>query len=156
MADATPAQPQRTRRGIPMPAALFLLAVAIVLVLGVSLFRTTWANQHRRSSYQAVFLTSGQVYFGKMERMTEQEMVIVNVYYLQATDNPQQASGTQTNTNANVNSSAATTPQYSLIKLGGELHGPQDRMYISRNQVLFTEDLKDSSQVVTAIRQQTK
>jgi hypothetical protein len=139
-----------------MPAALFLLAVAIVLVLGVSLFRTTWANQHRRSSYQAVFLTSGQVYFGKMERMTEQEMVIVNVYYLQATDNPQQASGTQTNTNANVNSSAATTPQYSLIKLGGELHGPQDRMYISRNQVLFTEDLKDSSQVVTAIRQQTK
>lgn len=133
-----------------MPAALFLLAVAIVLVLGASVFQTFWANQHRRSAYQAVFLTSGQVYFGKLERLTGQEMVIVDVYYLQSADNPQQA--TSAKANANANSSAATAPQYSLIKLGGELHGPQDRMYISRNQILFTEDLRESSQVVTSIR----
>lgn len=134
-----------------MPVALFLLAVAIVLVLGSNLFQNFWANQHRRSSYQAVFLTSGQVYFGKLERLTPKELVIVNVYYLQSTDNPQQTSNTKTETNTNT-----ATPQYSLIKLGGELHGPQDRMYINRNQVLFTEDLKDSSQVVTAIRQHPK
>ncbi len=137
-----------------MPAALFLLAVAVVLVIFTSSFLTFWANQHRTSAYQAVFLTSGQVYFGKLERLTAKELVIVDVYYLQATDNPQQSSSAKAN--ANTNSSTATTPQYSLIKLGDELHGPQDRMYINRSQVLFTEDLKDSSQVVTAIRSQQK
>lgn len=156
MPDAPAIQPQQTRRGIPMPAALFLLAVALILVIGTSLFQSFWANRHRSNAYQAVFLTSGQVYFGKLEQLTKKEIIIVDVYYLQATDNPQQASGTKTETNANINTSAVTAPQYSLIKLGGELHGPQDRMYINRSQVLFTEDLKDSSQVVTAIRQQPK
>jgi len=89
-----------------------------------------------------------------MERMTEQEIIIVDVYYLQATDNPQQASDAKPDVNVNSASSATPAPQYSLIKLGGELHGPQDRMYISRSQILFTEDLQDSSQVVTAIRKQ--
>ncbi|MDP2789769.1 MAG: hypothetical protein Q8O51_01440 [bacterium] len=154
MSEALPTQPKPSHRGITMPVALFLLVVAVVLVIGSSLFQTFWANRHRSNAYQAVFLTSGQVYFGKLEQLTEKEIVIVDVYYLQATDNPQQASGTKTETNANINTSAATAPQYSLIKLGGELHGPQDRMYINRSQVLFTEDLKDSSQVVTAIRQQ--
>lgn len=139
-----------------MPAALFLLAVAIVLVLGSSIFQSFWANRHRSSAYQAVFLTSGQVYFGKLERLSMKEIILVNVYYLQSTENPQPATGTKPNDNANLSSSAATTPQYSLVKLGGELHGPQDRMYINRSQVLFTEDLQDSSQVVTAIRQQQK
>jgi hypothetical protein len=156
MADGTPPQAQQKRFGIPMPAALFLLVVTIVLVAGSSYFQTFWANQHRRSAYQAVFLTSGQVYFGKLERLTAKEVVIVDVYYLQTIDNPQQASNVKTNANANVSSSAATPPQYSLIKLGSELHGPQDRMYISRSQVLFTEDLKDSSQVVSSIRSQQK
>lgn len=135
-----------------MPAALFLLAVAIVLVLGFSMFQTYWANRQRSTAYQAVFLTSGQVYFGKLERMTHKEIVLVDVYYLQASQNPQQASAA--NTNANLTNTSATSPQYSLVKLGGELHGPQDRMYINRSQVLFTEDLQESSQVVSAIRAQ--
>ncbi len=151
MADVIPMQPKQAKSGIPMPVALFLLAVAIVLVLGSAVFQGFLANQHRRSAYQAVFLTSGQVYFGKLERLTEKEIVLVDVYYLQAADNPQQASGEKQNANSNTN--APAVPQYSLIKLGDELHGPQDRMYISRSQVLFTEDLKDTSQVVSAIRQ---
>lgn len=141
-----------------MPAALFLLAVAVVLVLGSRMFTTYWANRHRSSAYQAVFLTSGQVYFGKLERLTHKEVVLVDVYYLQSNQNPQPATGTNpnANTNTNLTNASTTSPQYSLVKLGGELHGPQDRMYINRSQVLFTEDLKDSSQVVTAIRQQAQ
>jgi hypothetical protein len=130
-----------------MPAALFLLAVTIVVVTGFGWFQSVWSNRQRQTAYQAVFLTNGQVYFGKLEKLTQKEIVIVNVYYLQTST---ETKSTNTNQNSNTNS----TPGYSLVKLGGELHSPQDRMYINRDQVLFTEDLKDSSQVVTAIRSQ--
>ena len=42
-------------------------------------------------------------------------------------------------------------PEFTLIKLGGELHGPKDQMTINRNQILFIEELKADSKVVTAI-----
>ena len=37
-------------------------------------------------------------------------------------------------------------------ELGGELHGPEDVMYVSREQVLFWENLKDDGKVATAIK----
>jgi hypothetical protein len=40
----------------------------------------------------------------------------------------------------------------SIIKLGDELHGPEDKMYISRNQVLFYENMKNSSKINEAIK----
>ena len=40
-----------------------------------------------------------------------------------------------------------------LVKLGGELHGPQDEMVLNRDHILFYEDLKSDSQVVKAIVQ---
>ena len=39
----------------------------------------------------------------------------------------------------------------SLAKLGNELHGPEDVMYIAKDKVLFWENLKDDGQVVKAI-----
>ncbi|MBU2575853.1 hypothetical protein KKF64_02080, partial [Patescibacteria group bacterium] len=41
--------------------------------------------------------------------------------------------------------------ELSLVKLGNELHGPTDSMFINRDHVLFVEDLKDDSNVVQAI-----
>jgi len=38
-----------------------------------------------------------------------------------------------------------------VIKLGGEVHGPQDRMQINRQHILFVENLQDESKVVQAI-----
>jgi len=40
----------------------------------------------------------------------------------------------------------------SLIKLGEELHGPEDMMVIRRDQVFFGENLKNDSKVVKAIQ----
>ena len=43
-------------------------------------------------------------------------------------------------------------PNINLVKLGGEIHGPTDEMRINRDHILFVEDLKADSQVVTAIK----
>ncbi|MBI4033923.1 MAG: hypothetical protein HY378_00025 [Candidatus Brennerbacteria bacterium] len=94
------------------------------------------------SDYQAVFLTNGQVYFGKLYKERNRYPVLREVYYLQVTQPPQPLQEGQ------------TPPQnINLVKLGGELHGPQDEMRISRDQILFIEDLKGDSRVLQAIAQ---
>lgn len=97
------------------------------------------------SNYSAVFLSNGQVYFGTINGRTEKELDLRDIYYLQVNQQiqPNQQNG----------SSASKTqePNVVLVKLGDELHGPNDRMRINMDQVLFTESLKDNSKVVEAI-----
>jgi hypothetical protein len=38
-----------------------------------------------------------------------------------------------------------------LVKLGGELHGPEDTIYIRKESISFWENMKDSSRVVQSI-----
>jgi hypothetical protein len=109
------------------------------------------------NQWQAVFLSNGQVYFGKISRVTWNAVIIKNVYYLQVTNQPlqrtiegQAASGT-TNTAQNEAQQSIT-----LVKLGNEIHGPTDEIRINRDQVLFTEFLKGDGQVVKAIEQYLK
>lgn len=100
-----------------------------------------------KSNYQSVFLTNGQVYFGKLADFTDTYVTLTDVYYLQVSQAPIQGSKEQ---------QAQAQPQISLVKLGSELHGPLDEMKINRSQVLFFEDMKEESQVVKAIRSYQK
>jgi hypothetical protein len=94
--------------------------------------------------YQAVFLSNDQVYFGKLAQQNSQYPVLTDVFYLQVTQTLQPIEeGTQQTPRQNIN----------LVKLGGELHGPEDEMHINRSQIIFFEDLKEDSQVVQAIKQ---
>jgi hypothetical protein len=94
------------------------------------------------SGYQAVFMNNGQVYFGHLSRQNHQYPVLRDVFYLQVTQPPQP-----------IRTGEATPTNINLVKLGGELHGPTDEMRINRDAVLFIEDLKPDSGVVSAINQ---
>lgn len=83
------------------------------------------------SNYQAIFLTNNQVYFGQLQEIDQNFVILEDIYYF------------QTNTEE--------TDDFSLVKLGEELHGPMDIMHINLDQVLFIEDLRSDSQVVQAI-----
>jgi hypothetical protein len=91
--------------------------------------------------YQAVFLTNGQVYFGKLSDNGEL-VKLNNIWYLQV-QNGQTAEALKANSQS----------QIALAKLGNELHGPDDSMSISKDQVLFWENLKNDSKVVKTIRE---
>ena len=91
--------------------------------------------------YQALFLTNGQVYFGHLKNVNSSYVQLNDIYYLQVQQQVQP--GQQQNNQQ---------PNVSLAKLGGELHGPEDKMYVSRDQVLFWENLKDDGKVVQAIK----
>lgn len=101
------------------------------------------------SKYQAVFFTNNQVYFGKLTQLSKDKMKLTDVYYLQSqsgedgdSENPQKTSSEQTG------------PR--LIKLGSEIHGPEDAMIISTEHVLFYENLKTDGQVAQSIEQYKK
>ena len=124
-----------------------LLFVGIVALLAGAV---VYANRPvaKSTQFQAVFLTNGQVYFGHLKNPGGANPVLSDIYYLQSNDqNPQ--TGTTT-------PSTTSSSQLSLIKLGSELHGPEDQMVIKADQILFWENLKDSGKVVQAIDQQVK
>lgn len=95
------------------------------------------------SDYSAVFLTNTQVYFGKIVERNDRQLVLEDIFYLQVNGNSVQPEQKDKN--------ASQDSQVSLVKLGNELHGPQDRMRINQEQIIFTESLKDDSKVVKAI-----
>jgi hypothetical protein len=113
--------------------------------LGSSWFSTTTLH----GNWQAVFLTNGQVYFGKIIKVDQNYVVLRDIYYLQIITKPLQRS--QEGDAAAVQQQQQQEQRLTLIKLGNEIHGPKDEMLINRDQVVIMEDLKDDSRVVQAI-----
>ncbi len=91
-----------------------------------------------RFGYHAIFLTNGQTYFGKIVEFDHEYIKLKNIYYLEDDKNPHAINSKQ------------------LVKLGNELHGPDDAMYINRSQVLFWEDIKEHGRVLQAIKEYEK
>lgn len=126
---------------------LVLAASLAILLSAVALFVANNNNGSGGESkylnskeYQAIFLNNGQVYFGKVQTLNTKVVVIDDVFYIEA------QSGTSQTTTTNNN--------YTLRKLGtSELHAPEDRMVINRDQVTFWENIKDTGQVVTKIKE---
>jgi hypothetical protein len=144
-----------------LPWIILAVIILVVIVLGV-LFRdrlfpsrdgedmTTEQKEEKVSGYQAVFLTNGQVYFGKLSDVSATYATLNDIYYLQVTQPPIQGSQQQGQ------QQQAAQQQLSLVKLGEELHGPVDEMKINRDQILFFEDIKEDGRVMTAIREYQK
>jgi hypothetical protein len=124
-----------------------VVALAVILI-GVIVLATAGSNTKTEDEYvdntklQAVFLNTGQVYFGNVKTLNNKFFVVTNIYYLQTSN----TAATGANANANANTSV------SLVKLGCELHEPFDQMVINRDQVTFWENLQDNGQVAQAVK----
>lgn len=129
---------------------LFVI-IGVVLLISVGVWasylalRNSSVSSHiEGNKYQAVFFTNGQVYFGKLNPLAGGYMKLEDIYYLQTkssvnSDNPQETAENNSN-------------DVELIKLGNEIHGPEDEMIISKDQVLFFENLKEDSSVSKTIK----
>ncbi|HSE29214.1 MAG TPA: hypothetical protein VLA77_01355 [Candidatus Saccharimonadales bacterium] len=134
----------KSQRGKNAGVVIALSAVVLIVLLalvGFGVWKYMGADAAvAKDKYQALFLTNGQVYFGKLKNVNDKYVELTDIYYLQV-QQPIQPSDTKND-----------QPQVSLAKLGSELHGPEDRMNVNREQVLFWENLKDDSKVVSAIK----
>lgn len=106
--------------------------------------------------YQAVFLSNGEVYFGKVSSTNPTYLELSDIYYIQVVPALQQSQNEdkeKEKANSNENQDPQQQNQITIIKLGDELHGPQDRMMINKNMITYIEDLKNDSKVTQAIGQ---
>lgn len=127
---------------------VLLFSITVLALSLVMLFRSNNPNESKyinTDKYQAVFLGNGQVYFGKVTSLNQHYVNLQNVFYLNSQNNS--STSNQNNTASN---------NFTLVKLGCELHGPYDQMVINRDQVTFWENLKDDGQVVKTINEWVK
>jgi hypothetical protein len=121
--------------------AMLLIVIALIVVLLVvrtqlfraglsTLFAPGAAELIDRNAYQAIFLANGSTYFGKLQEQGEAWFALTDVFYLASTDQ----SGAQ------------------LVKRGSEPQGPREPMIVSKQQVLFIENLREDGEIVTAIK----
>lgn len=126
-------------------AFLLICITALLVALVVYLFAynsKSDLSEAKADQYQAVFLNSadGQVYFGKLSELNKNYYKLMDIYYVRVTT-------------VQPDDGSEQTQEISLAKLGSEIHGPEDAMYISKDDVMFWENLKEDGQVVKAIRE---
>ena len=124
-------------RGIGLVQVVWILAgLLVAVVAGFQIFHSIRSSSIRFStSYQAILLTNGAVYFGHLQDYGTSNPVLTDVFYV-------------------VSQTDLETKQVSnvLVKRGKELHEP-DRMYLNPNQIVFVETVGTNSKVAQLIDQ---
>jgi uncharacterized membrane protein YgcG len=118
-------------------AAVVILIVAVIVLISVG--GKSEDKYVDTTKLQAVFLNTGQVYFGNVKTLNSRYFVLTNIYYLQTANSGSSSSASSANSNV------------TLVKLGCELHEPYDQMVINSTQVTFWENLQDNGQVAKAV-----
>lgn len=85
------------------------------------------------SGYSAVYLDNGQEFYGKVEGKDGGYLVMTDAFYYQPWVR------------------SLVPGNMRILKLGLEIHQPEDRVYISPSHVVMQERLKNDSKVVKAI-----
>ena len=131
---------------------LWTIVIALLVLIVGFVGWMVWSNSKSSatgidsSRYQAVFLTNGQIYFGKLAAFNDESFKITNIYYPQA-----QATGEETETDVNAEQSSIQ-----LFAVTEGVHGPDDEMIILKSQILYYENLKEDSKVTQLIEQNNK
>ena len=121
----------------------FLLFVVVVVIIAAAIFGVYRfvSGGGAMNGYYAVFLDNNQVYFGNLSHKESTYVTLEDVYYLRVTQVLQNTE----------DGKQVTVPDINLVKLGTELHKPEDMMEIQKDHILFIEKLKSDSDIINAI-----
>src|SRR6202161_4929414 len=108
------------------------------LMVALAVIAAGWRVGHPSAvsfdqTYQAVLLSNGQVYFGRLEGYGTENPVLREVFYVQSGLNDQKQ------------------PTNILLRRGKEWHGP-DRMYLNPRQIIMVEPVGPTSRVYELIK----
>jgi hypothetical protein len=116
------------------PARWILLLVVVVCAATAALVLVSRDSSVKlTTSYQAVLLTNGSVYYGKIEGLGKPYPILRDVFYIQT----------------GVDQATKQTSNV-LVRRGKEWHGP-DYMVLNANHVLLVEPVTPGSRVAQLI-----
>ncbi len=128
-------EPKRGKRKTYLTILYVLVGVSLIFVVTAAV-----VSRYRNSSgktRQAVFVSTGSVYFGYVKDPNASMVQIDDVYYLTSIQSlyPEKDS----------------KDKISLIKMGSEVYKPQTSVLINRDQVISIQDIDQTSQINKAI-----
>lgn len=106
---------------------LIILIIVLLVVLGVVVY---WQKVGFKESYWAVYLGTGDLYFGKLDRFPS--MSLTDVWFLQK-------------------NAEDTKNPVSLAKFDGIFWGPESRIYLNEKSIIWKVKLKADSSVLKYI-----
>ena len=115
--------------------------IVIVLVVALIIVYFAFLKDLLNKTYSAVFLDNNEVYFGKISSKGGDYIRLKDVYYLRVTYT----------TKTDDKGQEYQEPNYQIVKMGTEMHGPKDMMDITRDHMLFMQPLAKDSQVLAVI-----
>jgi hypothetical protein len=136
------AAPARNGSGVALP----LLALVVGLVLGALAMMAfgsddsdgnPFGGRVDEDRYQAVILSNDKVYFGRISDASSAFFALDDAFFLRETREDENAA-----------------PQRALLPVNAELHAPENRMLIRKDEVVLIENLAEDSPVLTEIQRQ--
>ncbi len=109
---------------------LSILAVVLLIILG-ALALIYWQKTSSKDSYWAVYLNTGDLYFGKLERFPT--LALTDVWFLQR------------------NSSDSQTP-LGLSRFREAFWGPEDKVYLNSENIIWKTKLDKDSRILDSIK----
>lgn len=129
----------RVLGGVMQKVIAGLLAIVVVLLAVICYqLNQSEALPAMTSQYQTVVLSTGQVYFGKLEKAAGDNYILRDVFYVLSQSDPESRQV------SNI-----------LVRRGKELHGP-DYMVLRRSHVIMIEPVGDNSRVAQLIAEQAQ
>ena len=123
------------------PTSWLVVGCIACLLIGLAIGHISTYQRMRGNAtafptpYQAVLLSNGAVYYGKLTGFGTRHSTLTDVFYIVSKTDP----NTKQVTNV-------------LVKRGKELHGP-DRMYLNPEQIVFVEPVGPDSKVAQLINE---
>jgi len=137
----------RAKRRKNRDQLFIVIGAAVVVLTGLVTWLVMSAPEGPRPDrYQAVFLDNGQAFFGKLKNTKGEYLVIEQAYRVQGQDLPADATDEQ---------KQAVAKNVSIVKVGGEVYGPENVVQVRAEQVVFWQNLRPDSKVSRAIENKT-
>lgn len=132
--------------GLIGKAVVFVLFIVIVF-FGFSHFSDNQKSEPvapvatSETGWYAVKLTNDEMYYGQIDDLGSDPVIVKNVYY----------NYDQLNAGDTSESGRADGKNLRLVKRGEEVHGPDGSLSVVRSQVVYMEPMKEDSKVLQAI-----
>jgi len=133
---------------------ILILILAIINILGLVFFEQIkdWGQKvfSLSKDYYAVYLHNGQIYLGNIYKMTDDSLVLKNVFVLEVFTPKEDQSNVQNGNNFGIQGGGQVV--YNLLKWGSNDFLKNDgSLYIPKNSVLFWTKLDKTATVLKQI-----